>query len=207
MRHLIEAREYKLLLEAEHFGRRPSLKDANAFWEDQLKPIIDGRLDKRTDGTRYENAFQTVSERSICFLDTSGCVLTNCDYALRVRAPLDGRDRGSQITLKLRTPDLFVVASTILSGNRDGARTQFEEDIAPLGIADPKNAGNVTIASPPSVRSRFALSTSQDCAPATKLRRFRLPFCCGMFGAPAPSSFRACKRGSADQWPAHNVLP
>ena len=68
-------------------------------------------------------------------------------------------ERAAEITLKLRMPDLFVVAATKLPGRHPNAETSFEEDIAPLEVAI--SGSRVKVADPPSIRSRFALSTKQ----------------------------------------------
>lgn len=167
MHDQIDAREYKLLLESAYFGHAPSLDAANGFWDERLKPIIDVCLDRSRRGARHERRFDRVVERTIRFYDTADHVLNTCDYALRVRTPSKGR---AELTLKLRMPDLFVVAATELPTRSDEADPVFEEDIAPLEVADPEHPGGVTIASPPSIRSRFALSSSQSLRPSARLR-------------------------------------
>lgn len=178
MQHELAAREYKLLLEP---GFELSLKAARAFWQRRLRPIIAARLDRRDGGeSRDEGDFESVGERIIRFRDTPGCVLTGCDYALRERLSAAGETAEAsrrEITLKLRMPDLFVVAATDLPGSQADAQTKFEEDIAPLEIAEPDRRGqSVAIASPRSMRSRFALSTSQtiEGPPQTLAQAFAL---------------------------------
>lgn len=57
-------------------------------------------------------------------------------------------------------PDMFVVAATSLRGVQ-GAKTAFEEDLAPLEVADQSYpTSKVAISTPRSIRSRFSLSTS-----------------------------------------------
>ena len=171
MHDQIEAREYKLLLEAKRFGHAPSLEAANTFWDQRLKPIIDDHLDKPRRGSRYERQFDRTVERTVHFYDTENRLLDSCGYSLRKRASVKGKGR-PEITLKLRLPDLFAVATAELPARDECADPQFEEDIAPLEVADPKKAGSVTIADPPSIRSRFALSTSQSLPPTARLRTF-----------------------------------
>ncbi|QJP14084.1 hypothetical protein G3545_10745 [Starkeya sp. ORNL1] len=171
MHDQINAREYKLLLDVTRFGHAPSLDAANGFWNERLKPIIDKHLDKPRRGSRYERQFDKTVERTIHFFDSETRQLDGCGYSLRKRAPVKGKAR-PEITLKLRLADLFAVATTELPARDECADPQFEEDIAPLEVADPKRAGVVTIADPPSIRSRFALSTSQSLPPAARLRTF-----------------------------------
>ena len=77
-----------------------------------------------------------------------------------VRAAHPGRRGDPEVTLKLRTPDLFVMASMRLRGRDDDADSKFEEDISPLEVAVPGSRA-LAVADPPSMRSRFSQSTSQ----------------------------------------------
>lgn len=169
MHDQIDGREYKLLLESARFGHAPSLDTANGFWNERLKPIIEARLDRPRRGTRCERQFDKAAERTIRFFDTADHVLAGADYALRLRMPARSKDK-PELTLKLRMPDLFIVASTELTARSDETDPCLEEDIAPLEVADPRKPGSVTIASPTSIRSRFALSSSQRLRPSMRLR-------------------------------------
>ncbi|BCH19665.1 hypothetical protein MesoLjLa_65160 (plasmid) [Mesorhizobium sp. L-2-11] len=163
MHHVLESREYKLLLEFSHFDANPTLELANSFWDQRIKPTIEGRLGKRGRNSRAEEWFATAEVKSVRFWDTSACLLTRCNYALRER--VSNRKEGSrkqqrEITLKLRMPDMFVVAATSLRGAQ-GAKIAFEEDIAPLEVADQSYpTSKVAISTPRSIRSRFSLSIS-----------------------------------------------
>ncbi|MDX1188943.1 hypothetical protein GOL88_28760 [Sinorhizobium medicae] len=165
MRHELDAREYKLLLNPERFLEAPPDTVADVFWDEHLKPLIRG-LGSRNDGEpRDAGRFDKRTERIVRFWDTPDCDLTNTDLALRERLAIEDEAKPgarSKITLKLRMPDLFVVASTDLPGNGGKVRTTFEEDIAPLEVDDPK-AGKRAVVVPEksSIRSRFALSTTQ----------------------------------------------
>lgn len=166
MRHELDAREYKLLLNPERFLEAPPDAVARLFWDEHLKPLIDAQVGSRDGGAaRHEGRFDDRAERVVRFWDTPDCFLTRADLALRERLPADDEDRPGakpEITLKLRMPDLFVVAATDLPGNGGKVRTKFEEDIAPLEFDDPE-AGKQSVVVPakPSIRSRFARSTTQ----------------------------------------------
>ncbi|WP_370906552.1 hypothetical protein M728_005781 (plasmid) [Ensifer sp. WSM1721] len=165
MRHKLEAREYKLLLNPERFLEASPDTVADIFWNEHLKPLIRGLGSRNDDEPRDAGRFDKRSERIVRFWDTPDCDLTRADLALRERLAIEDEARPgarSKITLKLRMPDLFVVAATDLPGNGGKFRTTFEEDIAPLEVDDPK-PGNRSIVVPekPSTRSRFALSTTQ----------------------------------------------
>ena len=166
MRHELDAREYKLLLNPDRFRESPETV-ADTFWEEHLKPLIDERLGLRNGSVpRHEERFTERRERVVRFWDAPDCILTRADVALRERMSVDEKDDSDvrpEITLKMRMPDLFVVATTELHGSRDNARTTFEEDIAPLEVDDPTpGKQSVVIPAKPSIRSRFALSTRQS---------------------------------------------
>lgn len=166
MRHELDAREYKLLLNPDRFREASPEMIAGTLWEQHLRALIDERLGTRNGGEpRHEGQLAERSARIVRFWDTPDCMLTRADLALRERSPVDeeGRADGQpEITLKLRMADLFVVAAADLPGNRDGARTTFEEDIAPLEVDDPDPCKQSVIApAKRSIRSRFARSTRQ----------------------------------------------
>ncbi len=80
---------------------------------------------------------------------------------------IDGRkiqaDAPREITLKLRTPDLFLAATTDLPGHDGDAATKLEEEIAPLFVRthDASGAEHTVLSKPPSLCSLFAVSTKQ----------------------------------------------
>ncbi|NKN36126.1 hypothetical protein HFC70_07115 [Agrobacterium sp. a22-2] len=166
MLHRLMAREYKLLLDPARFQGKVSRNTANSFWNDQLKPVIDHRLDRRNgDRSRAERQFDPAEERIVRFWDTPDCTLSMADLAFRQRVTVKDEHETAeraQLTLKLRMPDFFVVASTRLTGSSDKAETKFEEDIAPLEIDIP-DTGHSAVLLPArrSIRSRFSLSTRQ----------------------------------------------
>ncbi|ANL87889.1 hypothetical protein [Rhizobium phaseoli] len=165
MRHDLDAREYKLLLDAARFTGSQSLHSANAFWRSDIRRIIDEKLDEAADGgSRATDEFDEVGERFVQFWDTQACLLTLSQFSLRTRttgncptpsAPLD-------ITLKLRMTDYFVVRHTVLEGAAEKAKTKFEEDIAPLEVATAPRASAVVRPLKPSVRSRYSLSVKLE---------------------------------------------
>lgn len=164
MRHELDAREYKLLLNPDRFQKTPSETVANTFWQERLKPIIQ-TLGSRDDEARHDGRFGAPSERIVRFWDAPNCLLTQADFALRERLPAENgmpTSERPEITLKLRMPDLFVVAATALPGSDKDARTTFEEDIAPLEVDDPQpDKSSVIVPARRSIRSRFSLSTTQ----------------------------------------------
>ena len=165
MRPKLDAREYKLLLNPAFFRDAIDVDIANEFLRGRLTAIVRART-----GADPKGDFDLKARRQIAFYDTAERLLDKWKYALRRR---DADGEPAELTLKLRTPDLFVAAATHLRGRKDDAKveTKFEEDIAPLEVAVP-GAAKVTIADPPSMRSRFSLSTtSGERAPARRPSR------------------------------------
>jgi hypothetical protein len=166
MRHELDAREYKLLLDPDRFKEVSPEIVADTFWEKHLKRLIDAQLGSRNgDQPRHEKRFSEIKKRVVRFWDTPDCTLTRADLALRERLSVDqegNTDARPEITLKLRMADLFVVAAAELPGSYDDSSTTFEEDIAPLEVDDPApGKRSVVVPTRRSIRSRFACSTSQ----------------------------------------------
>jgi hypothetical protein len=170
----LSAREYKLLLDFEHFGPSASVDTANTFWKEMLIPAIASKLDRREIGEeRAEGEFDEVTERTVQFWDTGSRTLTDSHYALRTRMrPAKSKGPRTEITLKLRMPDMFVVGTTDLPGKSD-----YEEDIAPLEIVHgSKQHRTVLPATPRSLRSQFSMSATceTDSTPAALRDAYRL---------------------------------
>jgi hypothetical protein len=166
MEHKLQAREYKILLDPEKSSKLVTLKSVNAFWKRHIQPVIVDTLDTSAEKCKD---FEQLLERDVRFYDTVGCILTRNQYSLRDRTGPDGKagERERKISIKLRSPDLFVVASTELAGKGNGD-PDFEEDIAPLEATGPK--GRVTLESPPSMRSRFSLVVEEEVDGRKKLQ-------------------------------------
>ena len=165
MRRELDAREYKLLLDPVRFSGEAS-QAVDILWNDHMKPLIDSALGRRNgDEARYAGRFELTEQRTVRFLDADNCCLTRADLALRERRRITDTEETSalaEIALKLRMPDLFIVASADLAGADDNAETKFEEDIAPLEVDKPDGQDSGVVVSPtPSFRSRFSLSTKQ----------------------------------------------
>jgi hypothetical protein len=159
----IDGREYKLLLKPTKFAGGPSVALANNFWNHHLKPIIRGGLDQRSGGKAWDKGnFASARIRSVCFWDTKSHVLASCDLSLRQRGKASDPGGEQEMTLKLRTSDLFISALTAVTGSRPGAKTKLEEDIAPLQVKlSQSTPGRKVVADYGATRSRFSRSTTQ----------------------------------------------
>jgi hypothetical protein len=132
----LDSREYKTMLDPQKFSGAPTPDEANQFWGDMLKPIIERRLDARDDGEpRHKKKFKLEEERIVRFWDTDDCDLDRHGFVLRERVDVhDGQEDSStrEVMLKLRTPDLFLAAGTPLPAPGDQAEEKLEEDIGVL---------------------------------------------------------------------------
>jgi hypothetical protein len=162
------SREYKLILEPGKFDVKQPRSTVGEFWNEKLTRIIVEQLDKRKDGTsRHRGHLDDSVQRHVVFRDTRGCALNDHGYIFRERIKLangqpNRKDR--EVTLKFRTPDLFLAAA---ARPRDDAKAKFEEDIAPLLVRTVSASGDETAAfvEPPLMRSLFSVSISRDVNP------------------------------------------
>ncbi|AGS25638.1 hypothetical protein [Rhizobium etli] len=162
MRHELDAREYKLLLDPAKFDGPLSLTTANDFWYRQICQVVERHLDRRKDGSsRTCDEFHRLENRLVQFWDTRSCTLSSSDLVLRSRAPEPTAESTEpvQLTLKLRMEDYFVVSQTQLPSTGRKPQTELEEDIAPLEVATAPRASDVVLPLKPSLRSRYSLST------------------------------------------------
>jgi hypothetical protein len=167
----IDGREYKLLLKPKKFTGDPSAALANAFWTDHLKPIIRDHLDERSGGkARFKGEFDQAKIRNVRFWDTKGRALASCDLSLRQRGKASGARSAQEMTLKLRTSDLFISGLAAVPGSKPDAKTKLEEDISPLQVQR-SGPGRHVVADYGTTRSRFSRSTTQgiaaDAVPST----------------------------------------
>jgi len=166
----VDSREYKLMLAPTKFaGEEEKAKAVDRFWREALKPIVDKRLDAQDDGTpRSKKAFKPDGkERHVLFRDTKDCLLDHNGYAFRERVRVKNGDEDSstrEVTLKFRTPDLFLASETALKGSSDEADTKFEEDIAPViaSAFDQSTGTSRVVVQPRSMRSLFSVSTKES---------------------------------------------
>jgi hypothetical protein len=176
----IDGREYKLLLQPTKWAREPSAALANAFWTKRLRPIIQRRLDKPPSGkARFQGQFDPAKIRHVRYWDTKSHALASHELTLRQRGKASDSDGRQEITLKVRTSDLFVSAFTAVSGSRRDAKTKLEEDISPLQVQlSPAGRGRKVVADYSATRSRFSRSTTQsigsDALPSTLAQACKL---------------------------------
>jgi hypothetical protein len=168
----LDSREYKIMLRPQKFAGKDPAKSVDEFWDSKLGKIIADALDKRENGeARAKGSFEKQKERSIAFRDTVGCVLKDHDYSFRERTKIKNGKPDSdsrEVTLKFRTPDLFVAAAAY-AGDSPGVK--FEEDIAPLLVRTVRKSGTTAaFARPPAMRSLFSVSRSRGIKSDDQLR-------------------------------------
>lgn len=159
MAHMLDAREYKILLNPRKFEAPLSIEIANDFWEGVITPIVEERLGD----LGVTSGFDKIVERKIKFWDTQDCALTNADLALRSRLEVRGSVTADQheVTLKLRMTDFFVVADTKFGNLAGDEKPELEEDIAPLEVQLPNAAWGIVLPPKPSSRSRYSLTSKK----------------------------------------------
>ena len=191
----LNGREYKLLLKPLKFVGHPSVTLANNFWNRHLKPIIKKNLDKRSRGrARWMGRFGPAKVRGFCLWDTKNHVLASCELSLRQRGKTLDPQGEQEITLKLRTSDLFISGLTPVTGASSRAKTKLEEDIAPLQVQLSRSApGRKVVANYDATNSRFSRSTTQPIA-ADKIPR-TLAQACKLFPSLAQDLMRRGERG------------
>lgn len=155
----IDSREYKLLLKPGIVDCEPEIDAANAVWRKHFEKVVEGVLGEGAIHAS-KSAFTKTRKRKVLFWDTPDGDLAMRNYSLRERS-----ERGSppELTLKFRTPDLFVASATRLpSTGKTG--TTFEEDIAPLAVRSSKGSSSPSVTLPDNVstRSRFARSAEVE---------------------------------------------
>jgi hypothetical protein len=176
----IDGREYKLLLQPTKWAGDPSVALANAFWTKHLRPIIQGHLDKRAGGkARFKGEFDPARVRNVRYWDTKSHALASRELTLRQRGKASDLDSKQEMTLKLRTSDLFISALSAVTGSQRDAQTKLEEDISPLQVQlSPAGRGRKVVADYSATRSRFSRSTTQsiasDAAPSTLAQACKL---------------------------------
>lgn len=164
----IDAREYKLLLKARAFSDPQTVPTAAQFWRKVVMPIVKStRGFPRTAKALDLSTFSQEKRRSIRFWDTAAGTLTKQSLSLRTRidATAEGEETATaEVSLKLRTPDLFVAAAHALPGTGRGVKTKLEEDVAPLSIrgAAGGRRAHTCLAEPRTVRTRFSRSTRMN---------------------------------------------
>jgi hypothetical protein len=167
----LDSREYKLLLDPAKFSGEQPEGIIGKFWDQQLKPIIAQRLDRRKNGeARDKGKFALDRERSVLFRDAGACVLNANGFSLRERVDLNNGQLDNstrELTLKFRTPDIFLAGTSEIDAGGGKAKVKFEEDIAPLVEHTVAPSGKITaaFARPPSIRSVFSKSVAQRLKP------------------------------------------
>lgn len=155
----LESREYKLMLDPAKFAGPPQAI-VDQFWKQVLTRVIAKRLDPKNNGEpRHKESFTLKHERLIVFRDTEACLLNGNGFSFRERTRLkDGR---RELTLKFRTPDLFLAAQSQIGADDDDVK--FEEDIAPLVERTIAASGkeSAAFARPPTMRSLFSRSATR----------------------------------------------
>lgn len=171
--YVIDSREYKLILDESKLQREPA-SAINTLWDD-LKPMIDQSVGMKADGShRYSGKFTLAKQRAIRYWDTANlnkCVLDRNGYSVRERTKMkDGKEKYNdrEITLKFRSPDLYLASRTDIQGKR-GAKSKLEEDIVPVFTKPKAQGAQVNSDAKPTFRSIYSYSLTQPMSSREKL--------------------------------------
>ena len=172
----LDLREYKLMLRPETFAGPNQRQTVNQFWSGHLVPIIAGLGPKKNGEARHKGEFEPEPERQVIFRDTPECALKENGLVLRERIKLkdDKPDwEHRKATLKFRTPDIFLATAADFAAVDANAKVKQEEDISPLVVfIEADGTRTAEFARPPSIRSLFARSVSQDLEAIAGLNTF-----------------------------------
>jgi hypothetical protein len=161
----LDSREYKIMLEEEHFGGRTPEHSVDRFVRDQLEPAVRRKFGGEAADELAREGFELEERRLVRFWDTDTCALIKNGFALRDRVELDEDDQPAaegEITLKFRSPDLFLAANARLDAHAgaEEPESKLEEDIGALAVR--VAAEEAVVAVPRSTRSQFSRSTTQN---------------------------------------------
>jgi hypothetical protein len=164
----LDSREYKLILEEEHFGGNTPELGVDRFVRDQLEPAVRRSFGGEASDELAREGLHLEERRIVRFWDTDTCALIKHGFALRDRVDLDEDDLPAttrEITLKFRSPDLFLAADMRLEAHAEAEdpESKLEEDIGALAVR--VAAEEAIVAVPRSSRSQFSRSTKQKVDP------------------------------------------
>jgi hypothetical protein len=161
---VIDSREYKMMLDKDHFAGSAPEQAIDGFVRDQLVPAVRQSFGDDAAVELRKKGLDPKERRLVRFWDTQACGLSGHGFALRERVDLDAHDRPGdehELTLKFRSPDLFMAAAMGLADHAGDDDSKFEEDMGALAI---RNAEVTTVAFPASSRSQFSRSFGRTVA-------------------------------------------
>jgi hypothetical protein len=164
----LDSREYKLMLDPTKFAGAEPRQAVDQFTHEQLVPAMrkewtDDAADTLRE-SRLEIGEHRGEHRIVRFWDDRDCLLSRHGFAWRERvdATADGGESDEvELTLKFRSPDVFLAAGTSLTARQHAKNddTKFEEDLGPLAVRSGRGEG--VAANPRGARSQFSRSTKQ----------------------------------------------
>jgi hypothetical protein len=164
----LDSREYKLMLDPDRFAGEAPEKAVEDFIRDQLEPAIRTSFGDDAADELAAKGVDLEKRRSVRFWDTEACALNSNGFAFRERIDLSEDDSPTsdpEITLKFRSPDLFLAADMRLEARERAEEpdSKLEEDVGPLSLTNGSEERVVSV--PRSTRSQFSRSTSQTIDP------------------------------------------
>jgi hypothetical protein len=114
----LHSREYKVMLDAAAFAGADPVPAVHGFWDELVAVTED--IGRHTKGEPDD-----VRERTVAVFDTDGCTLRSSGWVLRRRV----EDAEAEVTLKARSLDRLIVATTEVEPRSKDWEMKFEEDI------------------------------------------------------------------------------
>ena len=127
----LDSREYKLMLRPTEFFAADPQQAVKRFITEQLVPAVRDQwnADAANELAKLAKKGLEVGERRIVrFWDSGDCLLFRHGFAWRQRVDIDehgARADDVELTLKFRSPDAFLAASTPLKATGDGVLVEF----------------------------------------------------------------------------------
>lgn len=116
----VTSREYKIMLDVHRFDYASEAQVVDEFLG-ELKDVIARSIDRSTSGQ-----FALAKQREVSFFDVEGsCILRESGYSYRER--IDGSK--TSVSLKVRSPDRYIVGFEDVSSDNDSAESKFELDV------------------------------------------------------------------------------
>ena len=160
----LDSREYKLMLRPAEFFTADPQQAVNRFITEQLVPAVRDQWNADAANELAKKGFEVGERRIVRFWDSGDCLLFRHGFAWRALTDIDEHGKRAdevELTLKFRSPDAFLAASTPLKAMNDARKvdSKFEEDLGPVAVRSGPEGG--VVANPRAVRSQFSRSTTQ----------------------------------------------
>jgi hypothetical protein len=160
----LDSREYKLMLHPAEFTAADSQQAVRRFITEQLAPVVRDQWNEDAAKELAKKGLDVDESRIVRFWDSGDCLLFRHGFAWRARTNIDEHGKRAdevELTLKFRSPDVFLAAGIPLKAKNDAKEvdSKLEEDLGPVAVRTGTEVG--VTAKPRNARSQFSQSTTQ----------------------------------------------